>query len=134
MEQKKREDISEIKRRILQFIEFLNITREEFYNKVSINGANFRGKSALSELSGDKIANILRCYPDLSPDWLLLGNGDILRSDCKNLAKTNNLTELNMIAELARENGQLQAENEELKNKLARAENKMAASAKAAAG
>ena len=62
MEQKNRENISEIKRRILQYVEYLNITREEFYKKVSLNGANFRGKSALSELSGDKIANILRCY------------------------------------------------------------------------
>ena len=41
---------------------------------------------------------------------------------------------LQMIADLARENGQLQAENDELKNKLARAESKMAAYAAAAAG
>lgn len=134
MEQKNRENISEIKRRILQFVDFLNITREEFYKKVSLNGANFRGKSALSELSGDKIANILRCYPDLNPDWLLLGDGDILRSDCKNLTKTNNLTELTMIADLARENGQLQAENAALKKELARAEDKIAAYATTAAG
>lgn len=135
MEQEKRENISEIKRRILQFIDYMCITREEFYKKVSLNGANFRGKSAKSELSGDKIANILRCYPDLNPDWLLLGDGEILRKSSLNQATDPSLSlHIEKIADLARENGQLQAENEELKKELALAEDKMAAYATAAAG
>ena len=139
MEQKNRENISEIKRRILQYVEYLNITREEFYKKVSLNGANFRGKSALSELSGDKIANILRCYPDLNPDWLLLGDGEILRS--KSSISTQKTPSdgtlavlLERIEDLARENGQLQAENAELKKEVARLGSALDASAVAAAG
>lgn len=135
MKQENRENISEIKRRILQYIENIGITREEFYNKVSLNGANFRGKSALSELSGDKIANILRSYQDLNPDWLLLGKGEMLRVASPEIPSDNTLSALlDRISDLAQELGRVQAENAELKKELARAEEKMAASATAAAG
>ena len=135
MKQENRENISEIKRRILQYIENIGITREEFYNKVSLNGANFRGKSALSELSGDKIANILRSYQDLNPDWLLLGKGEMLRVSSSEIPPDNTLSALlDRISDLAQELGRAQAENAELKKELARAEEKMAASATAAAG
>ena len=139
MERKNRENISEIKSRLLQYIDFLNITREEFYKKVSLNGANFRGKSALSELSGDKIANILRCYPELSPDWLLLGEGEILRQNSEKT--TGNLTPdstfpilLKRIEDLATEKGLLQAEIYELKKELARITTDTATSVVSAAG
>ena len=135
MKQENRENISEIKRRILQYIENIGITREEFYNKVSLNGANFRGKSALSELSGDKIANILRSYQDLNPDWLLLGKGEMLRVSSPEIPSDTTLSALlDRISDLAQELGRAQAENAELKKELALAEEKMAASATAAAG
>lgn len=74
-------NISQVKQRILQYIEIKNITKEKFYQETSLCGANFRGKSAKSELSSDKIAIILRIFPDLDPDWLLLGKGQMLRTD-----------------------------------------------------
>jgi hypothetical protein len=33
-----------------------------------------------SELGSDKIVRILQLYPELSPDWLLLGNGVMIRN------------------------------------------------------
>ncbi len=56
------------------------------------------------------------------------------REHIKQEAPTNDPSALQMIADLACENGQLQAENAELKKELARAETRMAASAKTAAG
>ena len=79
--QEKRKNISQVKQRILQFVEIMNIKKEKFYQETSLCGANFRGKSAESELSCDKIAIILRVYDDLNPDWLLLGKGEMLRSE-----------------------------------------------------
>jgi hypothetical protein len=79
--QEKRKNISQVKQRILQFVETMNIKKEKFYQETSLCGANFRGKSAESELSCDKIAIILRVYDDLNPDWLLLGKGQMLRTD-----------------------------------------------------
>lgn len=123
MEQENRKNISKIKRRILQYIDFLGITREEFYKKVSLNGANFRGKSASSELSVDKIVKILRSYTNLNPDWLLLGDGEILRSNAEISTPSDNSNELQMISELAQQVGQLKAENEMLKKENAHLEN-----------
>ena len=119
----------------MQYIDFIAITREEFYKKVSLNGANFRGKSAKSELSGDKIANILRCYPDINPDWLLLGEGEILRKAPQIQQQDASVAiHIEKIADLARENGQLQAENAELKKEIARLGSARIVSAEAAAG
>lgn len=113
MKQEKRENISEIKRRILQYVESIGITREEFYKHASLNGANFRGRSALSELSADKIANILRCYEDIDPDWLLLGKGEMIRS--KNPKNTSEETlALKIILEKDARIEQLVRENERL--------------------
>lgn len=68
-----------IKEKLLYFVETQGITKEDFYRKIDIDGANFRGKNKKSELSTDKIVNILRQYPEISPDWLLLNEGDMLR-------------------------------------------------------
>ena len=73
------EKLTEIKSRLLQFAEQQGLKKEEFYRQIGIDGANFRGKNALSELGSEKIVSILSTFPDLSPDWLLLGKGEMLR-------------------------------------------------------
>lgn len=89
MEEKNCKNFSGAKYRALQFAEYIGVTKEEFYQQIGLNGANFRGECAKSELSADKIANILRAYPGLSPDWLLLEKGEMLRKNC---AKNVNVT------------------------------------------
>jgi len=74
------ENISTIKERIFQFIENKGITKAEFCDKTGISYANFKGKSLLSELGGDKVAEIVSIYAEISPDWLLTGTGSMLRS------------------------------------------------------
>lgn len=78
--QEKSEKITGIKEKLLYFIDTQGITKEDFYKKIDIDGANFRGKNKKSELSTDKIVKILRQFPQLSPDWLLLDTGEMLRS------------------------------------------------------
>lgn len=79
--QEKSENITRIKQKILYFIDTQSIKKEDFYKKVGIDGANFRGKNLKSELSADKLVNILRKYSEISPDWLLLDKGEMLRSE-----------------------------------------------------
>jgi len=74
------EKLTEIKSRLLQFAEQQGLKKEEFYRQIGIDGANFRGKNALSELGSEKIVSILSTFPDLNSDWLLLGRGEMLRS------------------------------------------------------
>ena len=72
--------ISPIKERILQFIENQGITKKDFCDKTKISYANMRGKSLFSEIGGEQISEILSQYGEISPEWLLLGKGEMLRS------------------------------------------------------
>ena len=81
-------------------------------------------------------------FPDISAEWLLREEGNIIRETEDRTPKKSErqpesdviLGLMNKIEDLARENGQLQAEVNELKKKLARSEERLAASATAAAG
>jgi len=72
--------LSPIKERILYYIDFKKIKKETFFQKTDIVRSNFSGTGAKSEFGGDKIAKILNEYPDINPDWLLTGTGEMLRS------------------------------------------------------
>lgn len=82
------ENLAKIKQRVIYFIENQGIKKEDFYKKISSNGANFRGKSLKSEISGDKIAEILANYNEINPEWLITGKGEMLKSIVKNTEKT----------------------------------------------
>ena len=71
---------AKIKRRILYFIEIQQITKVDFCEKTGISYSNIKGKAQKSELGGEQIVKILEVYSALSPDWLLLGNGEMLRN------------------------------------------------------
>lgn len=70
-----------IKEKILSYLEATGKVKADFYKAIGASPSNFKGQGKNSALSSDKIAEILRLYPDLSPDWLLNGVGDMLRSD-----------------------------------------------------
>lgn len=71
--------LAPIKQRIFKYLENQNIKKEFFYKKTDISPSNFKGKALESEIGGDKIANILSIFEDISPDWLLNGKGEMLR-------------------------------------------------------
>lgn len=73
--------------------------------------------------------------------WLITGEGEMFAKNQKTTINSDDNSSESIVGtllqrneDLARENGSLQAENNELKKELARAETKMAASAKNAAG
>lgn len=71
---------SPIKGRILEYLDNVNISKEKFYHITGITASNFKGKGAESELGGDKIVKILSIFSDISPEWLILGEGSMLKS------------------------------------------------------
>ncbi|MDR3188533.1 MAG: hypothetical protein LBT94_05030 [Prevotellaceae bacterium] len=73
------EKISPIKKRILQFIENIGITKVVFCEKTSISYANLKGKGLQSEIGGEQIGKILSVYQQISAEWLLTGKGEMLR-------------------------------------------------------
>ena len=58
---------------------FKRIKKEDFFNSLGVSYSNFKGSNLLSELGSDKIVKILSNYPELNPDWLLTGEGPMLR-------------------------------------------------------
>lgn len=79
---------SQIKGRIIYFIENKNITKDLFFKKTGIASSNFKGNNSKSELGGDKIAKILTEYPEISAEWLLTGKGEMLKDNGSVISQT----------------------------------------------
>lgn len=79
-----------IKGRILTFLKEQGISREDFYRSTGLSASNFKGAALKSELGGDKIAKILTTYKFLSPEWLIIGEGSMLKQNVSNDKNTDN--------------------------------------------
>lgn len=64
----------------MQFVDLHEDSKEIFFHKTGISSSNFKGKGAKSELGGDKIVKILTIYDKINPDWLITGNGPMLKT------------------------------------------------------
>lgn len=62
-------------------MEINKINKQKFCEKTGISYGNVTGKAQFSEFGGEQITEILRTFPDISPDWLLLGKGEMLREN-----------------------------------------------------
>jgi len=78
--------IQTTKERILIFLETNNIKKESFYRETGISASNFKGAGLKSDLGVDKLARILRVYPDLNDNliWLITGEGELLTETAEN--------------------------------------------------
>ena len=76
-----------IKERILKYLEINKITKQKFCELTGISYGNITGKAVESEFGGEQITEILRIFSDISPDWLLLGKGEMLREKCENVER-----------------------------------------------
>lgn len=89
MNEIKIQKIDEVKKRLLQFAKEQKLIMGDFYEKISLAPSNFSGKAMYSSLKSENIVTVLKMYPELSADWLLLEKGEMLR---KNNAKNVNVS------------------------------------------
>ena len=77
------------KERIEYLIRSLNVTNVEFAARVGVSPATLshitsgRSKPTLSILRG-----IISAYPDLNPEWVLMGEGDVYRKNFETIDNT----------------------------------------------
>ena len=84
--QENRQNIAPIKGRILDYLEYQNIKKSDFFKKTKIAASNFKASGLKSEIGGDKIVLILSQYHKINPTWLLTGEGEMLLSEKKKAA------------------------------------------------
>ena len=93
--------------RILEVFNYTQLSRLEFANKVGISNAVLSHlSSGRNKASTDLIISILTNFEDISPEWLLFGHGDMLKSQKGqniNIIKDGLLYRLNKIEEKSKE-------------------------------
>ena len=75
-----------IRERILFFLENKSISKYRFYKETGISNGFLDKEGAIGS---DKCALICRCYPDISPEWLLLGVGQMLKRGINTTDESN---------------------------------------------
>lgn len=68
-----------VKERVLLIAEKKGISKTEFFKDVGLSYANFKGGQKNTALSSDAMIAILTRHPDISPAWLLMGEGKMMR-------------------------------------------------------
>lgn len=81
MTNKSDKNLAQIKGRIIQFIENQRFEKKFFFENLGVASSNFRGQALYSEVSADVVAKILSTYPKCNPEWLLLGQEPMLKSE-----------------------------------------------------
>lgn len=70
-----------VKERILLIAGHAKLSKIQFFKDLGLSYANFKGEQKKSGLSSDTLLKILSKYPEIDPSWLLLGVGEMLKSD-----------------------------------------------------
>ena len=74
--QEKEQKISPSKQKISEFISSLGISKRDFYAKTGISRGTIENTTGITE---DTLAKLFVTYPELSAEWVLRGEGDMLR-------------------------------------------------------
>lgn len=73
--QENEQNISPIKQRILQFVDYLKISKREFYSITGISRGTLDNKSGIDEKT---LTKLFATYNIISVEWVILGKGRML--------------------------------------------------------
>lgn len=68
------------KERIQLYLDYKRIMQRKFYEKNNLSHA-YLGQPG--SVTSDKLATIITNYPDLSPEWVITGVGEMLRGEAE---------------------------------------------------
>lgn len=83
MPRNKEYDVSTVKGRLLKFLKEKRLSQSEFGRILGV-APTYVGAIRKS-LSTDKVARLTRAFPDLNRDWLLYGEGEMLKDPANDL-------------------------------------------------
>lgn len=116
------------KRRILQFIDYKGIGITKFFKETGIKRGFLDTDKLDSSVSDMFLAKIIAVFPELNIEWLLTGEGEMLRKEEIVQQAVNNVSStitqnqtINVpkdYEELKKENKRLTQENSVLKDKI----------------
>ncbi len=69
-----------IKDRILYIGEYKGIGKRNICEKIGMTYQNFTGEAKKRPINSTAMQNIIAMFPDVSPEWLLTGEGEMLRN------------------------------------------------------
>lgn len=78
------------KDRINELISYLKISRAEFERRARLSNGYTRNLGGVP--GAEKLESILRAFPEVSRDWLLTGEGEMLKNSME--AETNSIPEV----------------------------------------
>ena len=107
-----------IRERIAEFLILKGISRYRFYKDTGLSNG-FLDKPG--SINSDNCEKICYCYPDINPEWLLTGKGEMLKSgELIELEKSDKQASIEVlvkkIVELTSDNTLLKKENETLRS------------------
>ena len=80
--QEKEQKKSPIKQRILSFVDYLGISKREFYAKTGISRGTLESNTGITE---DIITKFIATYPYIHISWLITGTGEMLQETENNI-------------------------------------------------
>lgn len=69
---------STVKHRVIQFIEYKNISVREFERRCGLSYGYVNNMRV--SIQPDRLKNIATCFPELNTGWLITGEGEMLKS------------------------------------------------------
>ena len=79
--------ISIQKERILQFLEFKGISKNKFYLQTGVSNGTLDKSSGLSM---DTVEKFYAVYPEINPEWLITGSGNMIKQTAESLQIIDN--------------------------------------------
>lgn len=79
--------MTSIKERILKISDFQNVSKEIFFKNLGLSYANFKGIQKKSALGSDAIEKIIASFPHINVEWLITGNGEMLKEKNDSVAE-----------------------------------------------
>jgi hypothetical protein len=73
--QEKEQIFSPIKQRILHYVEFLGISKREFYSNTGISRGTLENTAGITE---DTLVKIFASCVNLNPVWVIIGTGEMI--------------------------------------------------------